>query len=146
MARVYANMTGDLLHYGHIAFFKRARNYGTHLIIGVHSDEDVKKYKRNPIMNLRERIAVIEACSLINEVIPKAPLITTKKFIKYHKIDTVVATEAYSAETLEFYYGDPKQMGILKLVKYQSGISTTEIIKRCGQFLSSEKGSLEKNL
>ena len=41
MTKIYVNVTCDLLHYGHISFFKKARDYGDYLIVGVCSDEEV---------------------------------------------------------------------------------------------------------
>lgn len=142
--RVYVCITGDLFHHGHISFFKKARKYGEHLIVGVCSDEAVKFYKRPTIMNLAERVAVIECCNLVNEVIPNVPAETTEHFINDHKIDLVVATNSYSKETLNLYYSDPQRKGILKLVDYKKGISTSIIIKRCAKLFTESKGLLKK--
>ena len=73
MARIYVAVTGDLFHYGHLSFFKKARKFGDYLLVGVHSDEDVAIFKWPPVLNLNERVAVIESCKLVNEVIPSAP-------------------------------------------------------------------------
>ena len=144
MTNIYVCITGDLFHHGHIAFFKRAREYGSHLLVGVCSDEDVEGYKRRPIMSFYERVEVIENCNLVDEVVYKAPPETTANFIKKHGIDIVVATNAYSKETLEMYYSDPQKLGILRLVEYKKGISTSNIIERCANVFNSSKGSLKQ--
>ena len=144
MIKIYVCITGDLFHHGHIAFFKRAREYGNYLIVGVCSDEDVESYKRRPIMSFYERVEVIEYCNLVDEVVYKAPPETTADFINQHQIDVVVATKAYSKETLSMYYNDPQKLGILRLVDYKKGISSTDIIKRCANIFNASKGSLKQ--
>lgn len=142
--RIYVVITGDLFHYGHVAFLKRAKTFGTELIVGVCSDAEVSKYKRKPIMSLSERISVIAACKYVNQVIPAAPPITSASFIEKHDIDLVVATKAYSSAILEQYYGDPLKLEILKLVDYTDNISTTKIIKRCYDLYTKTDGKLGK--
>ena len=144
MTKIYVCITGDLFHYGHIAFFKRARKYGSNLLVGICSDEDVESYKRRPIMNFYERVQVIEHCNLVNEVVYKAPPETTTNFINQHQIDIVVATKAYSKETLEMYYSDPQKLGILRLVDYKKGISSSSIIERCANLFNASKSSLKQ--
>ena len=145
MTKIYVAVTGDLFHYGHISFFKKAREFGNYLVVGVHSDEDVAVFKWPPILNLNERVAVIECCDLVNEVIPSAPPETTEKFINDHRIDLVVATKSYSKEALKMFYKAPQQMGILKLVDYKDGISSSSIVNRCAQ-VYKERKHLKKKL
>lgn len=144
MIKIYVCITGDLFHHGHIAFFKRARDYGNYLVVGVCSDEDAESYKRRPVMNFCERVELIECCNLVDEVVYKPPPETTADFIKQHQIDIVVATKAYSEETLSMYYSDPQKLGILRLVDYKDGISTTSIIQRCANIFNASKGSLKQ--
>jgi len=140
--RVYVVITGDLFHYGHVAFLKNAKSMGTHLIVGVCSDVDVSEYKRPPIMSLAERVSVIEACKYVDEVIPAAPAVTTAEFVQKNSIDFVVATKAYSNKILNEYYGEPLRLNILKLVEYTNSISTTAIINRCYDFYLRSNGEL----
>lgn len=128
--RVYADIVGDLLHAGHIEFFKKARAYGDYLIVGVLSDEDVASYKRKPILSLEERAAAVEACKYVDEVFIAPPLRTTEEWLKKHKIDAVVHGDDFEEELLVDQYGASIRMGIFKIVPYTKGISTTEIIER----------------
>ena len=93
-------------------------------------------------MSLTERVAVIEACKYVDEVIPAAPAVTSAAFIQKHDIDLVVATKAYSSSVLQEYYGDPLRLNLLELVDYTDSVSTTEIIKRCHAIYSRTKGNL----
>ena len=139
MKRVYVCVTGDLFHYGHVEFFKKAKQYGGYLIVGICTDDDVARYKRRPILSLEERSIVIESCHLVDQVVKAAPPETTEKIILEHQIDIVVASRSYSAEALEAFYGFPQKANILQLVDYEVGISSTDIIKRCyDRFLETE--------
>ena len=111
--RVYVCVTGDLFHYGHISFFKKAREFGTKLIVGICSDDYVSAYKRRPILNLKERSEVIRNCVLVDEVVIGAPPATDKNFMELHRIDTVVASTEYSKEILKKYYNYPQEVGSL---------------------------------
>jgi len=139
---VYVCITGDLFHYGHINFFNAALQFGKHLYVGVCSDEDVANYKRLPILNLQQRVAIISTCSLVKRVIPGAPPCTTKEIIEAHSIDTVVASKSYSSATLNKYYDYPQKQGILRIVPYTESISTTKIIKKCYDYYSDQDGVL----
>lgn len=128
--RVYADIVGDLLHAGHIEFFKNARAFGDYLIIGVLSDEDVASYKRVPVLTLEERVTMIRACKYVDEVIVAPPLRTTEEWLKEHEIDIVVHGDDFNPELLMDQYGVPITLGIFRTVAYTKGISTTDIIGR----------------
>ena len=130
MTRVYANMVGDLFHFGHVRFLERAAKLGDELVIGVHSDETVREYKRATVMTMAERVQVIAACQFVDEVIADAPLVVTREWIDEHKLDLVVHGDDLDDETLGLMYGIPRDLGILKLVPYANGVSTTEIMER----------------
>ncbi len=130
MTRVYADMVGDLFHCGHVRFLERARKLGDVLVIGIHSDETARSYKRAPVMTMRERIQVVAACQFVDEVIPDAPLVVTREWIEEYAIDLVVHGNDLDEKTLGMMYGIPRDLGILELVPYANGVSTTEIMER----------------
>jgi len=128
--RVYVDMVADIFHYGHINFLKQAKKQGDFLIVGIHSDETVKSYKRLPILNMQERIKSVSECKYVDQVVADAPLHITKEWIAKHDIDLVVHGDDSSAESLKLMYGIPISMGIFKAIPYTKGISTSDIIKR----------------
>jgi cytidyltransferase-like protein len=131
MTRVYVDMVGDLFHAGHVAFLKKAGELGDVLVVGVHADDVVATYKRQPILSMQERIAVIESCRYVHEVIPDAPLVIDRDYLEEHKIDLVVhGDDLHSSDVLGPFYAEPDRLGILRLVPYTEGISTSEIIAR----------------
>ena len=130
MTRVYVDMVADLFHYGHANFLRQAKQFGDHLIVGIHSDEVVKEYKRTPILTMRERVDTVSSCRYVDEVISDAPLVVDLKWLNTHRIDLVVHGDDFSEHMKQLCYKIPIDLGILRLVSYTSRISTTEIIQR----------------
>jgi|TARA_B100000686_G_scaffold47328_1_gene50575 cytidyltransferase-like protein len=130
MTRVYVDMVADLFHYGHANFLRQAKQFGDHLIVGIHSDEVVKEYKRTPILTMRERVDTVSSCRYVDEVISDAPLVVDLKWLNTHRIDLVVHGDDFSEHMKQLCYKVPIDLGILRLVSYTSRISTTEIIQR----------------
>ena len=128
--RVYVDIVGDLFHAGHIEFLKKAKAFGDYLIVGVLADETVEEYKRTPVLTLTERVKVIEACALVDEVIIAPPLRLTEEMIRELKIDYVIHGDDFKQDLLEDQYGAALRAGIFRTVPYTRGISTTEIIGR----------------
>jgi glycerol-3-phosphate cytidylyltransferase len=124
----YVDMVADLFHYGHVELLKNAKSKCDYLIVGIHNDETVESYKRRPICNMTERIAVIESCKHVDKVIPNAPLHVTREYIDSHNIDVVIHGDDLSNESIELMYSEIKDK--LKLIPYTQGISTTNILHR----------------
>ena len=123
-------MVADLFHFGHVNFLRQARTHGDYLLVGVHADDTVTVYKRRPIMTMAERVASVEGCRYVDEVVPDAPLTIDRAWIEKHDIDLVMHGDDFSSELEKLCYKTPIEMGIYRTVGYTPGISTTEIIAR----------------
>ena len=131
MKTIYCDMCADLFHWGHVNILRDAKNLGDKLIVGIHSDETIISYKRKPIMNMYERIKVVESCKYVDRVIPNAPLIITKDFLHKYGINLVIhAHDEKDNPKYNFMYKIPYELGIFKRINYTKGISTTDIIDR----------------
>lgn len=66
MQVVYVAGAFDLFHVGHLDFLEKAREQGDFLIVGLHTDPEVNRYKGSnfPIMNLHERVLSVLACKV----------------------------------------------------------------------------------
>ena len=131
MIRVYADMTADLFHYGHVEFLKQALALGDYLLVGVHSDDVLEANKRKPILKLEERLKSVAGCRWVDEVVPDAPWRIDYPWIKRHGIGLVVHGDDFSKEQLEYFYEVPLGLGIFRTIPYSLGISTSDIIRRC---------------
>jgi glycerol-3-phosphate cytidylyltransferase-like family protein len=108
------------------------------LVVGVVGDAEVASYKRLPILTLAERVAVIEACRLVDEVVADCPVPVTEDFLRGHGIDVVVHGGDLGSDELEHWYGVPMRLGRFETVPYSHGpgpeaLSTSALIERVRQ-------------
>lgn len=54
----------------------------------------------------------------------------TREWIDEHRLDLIVHGDDLDDELLGTMYGIPRDLGILRLVPYANGVSTTEIMDR----------------
>ena len=54
MKKVYVAMSADIIHQGHLNVLNEARKFGD-IIVGLHTDDVIRGYWRNPIMKYEER-------------------------------------------------------------------------------------------
>ena len=135
MVTYYLDMCADLFHWGHVDLLEKTKNMCDVLLVGIHSDDTIKSYKRIPIMNMDERIKVVSACKYVDKVIPDAPIVITEEYIKKYNIDMVIhAHKEEENEKYNFMYKIPHEMGIFKRLDYSEGISTTDIIERVKKY------------
>jgi glycerol-3-phosphate cytidylyltransferase-like family protein len=81
-------------------------------------------------MNLTERVAVIEECRYVDEVIPDAPDRLTSDFLREHGIALVVHGDDLDAFAAAGVYGPAVETGRFHLVPRSGAISTTDLIAR----------------
>ena len=67
---VFTNGCFDILHRGHIELFKYAKSLGCTLVVGIDTDEKVKKDKgpSRPFNSVLDRIFVLESIKYIDKV------------------------------------------------------------------------------
>ena len=121
---VYVDGAFDLLHQHHIAFLRKARALGDFLVVGVHKDEVVNKYKGYafPVMNLMERVLGVLSCRYVDEVIIGAPWEVTHDLLNTMNISVVVHGSFYDTTAggqadYEAAYRVPRDRGIYLEIK-----------------------------
>lgn len=90
MIRIYVKGVFDLLHYGHIRFFEKAKALGDHLTVGVSPDSRAALMKRPPLFSCIERAEVVGAIKYVNQVIIDGPRIISLDFMKKNNFDLYV--------------------------------------------------------
>ena len=66
------------MHSGHYNAIRQAKALGDILVVGVHSDAEIARNKREPVMKNEQRMAAVKACKWADEVVfdvPYAPSI-----------------------------------------------------------------------
>lgn len=66
---IYVTMAGDLFHRGHLELIKKAKRLGDLLIIGLHPDDVMRRYKRDPIMPFEDRKKILESIRGVDKVV-----------------------------------------------------------------------------
>ena len=128
---VYVDMVADMFHINHVKFLKKCNEMCDFLYVGIHSDKSVEKYKRKPIMNMKERVGVVESCKYVNKIIENAPITPSFAFLKKHNIVMVIHAHSKEEEgKYNFMYSECVKENKFMRIDYQEGISTTEIINR----------------
>lgn len=67
---VFTNGCFDLLHAGHVSLLTRARKLGDRLIVGLNSDNSIRRLKgqNRPIYPLPQRLEMLNALKVVDEV------------------------------------------------------------------------------
>ena len=68
---IWTNGCFDILHRGHIELFKYAKSLGDRLVVGVDTDERVRKSKgpSRPFNTVVDRVAMLQSIRYIDEVV-----------------------------------------------------------------------------
>lgn len=81
----YTTGTFDMFHVGHLNTLKKSKELCDYLIVGVSSDELVKKYKNKlPIIPLKDRMAIVEAIKYVDKVVIQDNLDKYDAYLKYN--------------------------------------------------------------
>ena len=133
---VYVAMAADIIHLGHINIIETATELGP-VVIGLLTDEAIRSYKRQPIINWEQRRKVITSVKGVSIVIPQmthdyvANLETLRPSYVVHGSDWKKGTQSQVRQRV---IDTLKQWGgqLIEPV-YTEGISTTQIIQHCKQ-------------
>lgn len=83
--------TFDLLHYGHINLFQRAKQLGDYLIVALSTDEfNTKEKNKKCYFSYEERKKLVEAIRYVDLVIPEETWGQKKSDIREFKVDVFV--------------------------------------------------------
>lgn len=128
---VYMDGVFDLFHIGHLVAINQCAKLGNRVIIGVTGDKDATGYKRLPIVPEFERVAIIKALGVVNDVVCPCPLVVTEEFMENYRIDLVVHGFAndHDAKRQEEFFEIPMKLGKFQRIPYYRGLSTTDRIQ-----------------
>ncbi|MBL8025838.1 MAG: adenylyltransferase/cytidyltransferase family protein [Fibrobacteres bacterium] len=127
---VTTNGCFDLLHPGHIAYLEEAKEQGDLLFVAVNSDSSVKENKGDlrPVNSERDRCRMVASLACVDKVFifnEKDP----RTYIKIIKPAIHVKGGDYSGRLIE-QDAVEESGGIVRLLKFLPGYSTTELINR----------------
>lgn len=122
----------DLFHRGHLELLKTASDIGE-LFVLVNGDSFTEQYKRRPIINENDRLAIVSSIGFVSYAeITNIP--DSKPFINKHGITSIIHGDDWDHESylrqicLDDEYISMKGIKMI-YTKYYSGVSTSGIIK-----------------
>ncbi len=126
---VFTNGCFDIVHIGHIRLLEQARRQGDRLIVGVNSDESVRKLKGplRPIVGERERARVLAALSAVDAVVIFSES-TPLRLIEAVRPDILVKGGDYTEEMVVGAAEVRAWGGRVELIPLVEGVSTTRLI------------------
>jgi len=127
---VFTNGCFDILHAGHVKYLEEAKSYGDILVVGLNSDNSVKrlKGKNRPINSSQDRATVLaglESVDFVVEFNDDTPYELIKKIVP----DILVKGGDYKGK--EVVGSDVAKE--TRLVEFVDGKSTTKIIQKAQQ-------------
>lgn len=136
MIKVIVSGCYDIIHAGHIEFFKQARSLGDHLTVCFASDETYRNWKhREPALPQDSRAAILRELRCVDEVVMgadcEAGIFDFAAHIEGKDILAVTSDDKYfriKRDWLIVRY--PIQLVVLPKTSRFSRISTTEIRER----------------
>lgn len=131
---VFTNGCFDILHPGHIDLLNRARSLGSKLIVGINSDESVRKVKGNgrPFQSEQDRKAVLMGLKAVDEVVIFDEL-TPDRLIKEIKPDVLVKGGDWKPEEIIGSDFVLKRGGQVYSLPLLDGFSSTKIFEKTFQ-------------
>lgn len=128
---VFTNGCFDILHRGHVNFLKKARALGDVLIVGLNSDDSIRriKGKTRPINSLADRIEVLSGLQSVDGLVPfddDSPV----ELIKTVRPDIFVKGGGYIPEDIPEADLVRQLGGEVKVIPAEEGFSTSLLIEK----------------
>ncbi|MEB3179136.1 MAG: D-glycero-beta-D-manno-heptose 1-phosphate adenylyltransferase [Nostocaceae cyanobacterium] len=131
---VFTNGCFDILHAGHVSYLNRAKALGDILIIGVNSDNSVRRLKglTRPINSLEDRIQVLGGLGCVDHLIAFEQD-SPSNLLGLICPDIYVKGGDYTRETLPETPVVEEYGGVIEFLPFLENRSTTRIIHQISQ-------------
>jgi D-beta-D-heptose 7-phosphate kinase/D-beta-D-heptose 1-phosphate adenosyltransferase len=127
----FTNGCFDLLHTGHISYLKSAKQKCDILILGLNSDESIRKLKgkNRPIVELKDRVEILSSFPFIDKIVVFDE-VTPIKLIKRIKPNIIFKGKDYKKQDVVGFRESKKWQGRVILIDFIKNKSTTNLIER----------------
>ncbi len=118
--------TFDVLHVGHLRILERALALGDRLVVGVSTDElSAEKKQRTPIYPLHERMRLIKALRMVDDVFVEESLERKRDYILEHSAAVFVIGDDWAGK-----FDALRNLCEVVYLPRTPGISTTATIEK----------------
>ncbi|ACJ31667.1 ADP-heptose synthase [Shewanella piezotolerans WP3] len=127
---VMTNGCFDILHAGHVSYLQEAQAQGDRLIVAVNDDDSVRRLKGDgrPVNPVGRRMAVLAGLASVDWVLPFSED-TPQRVIARLLPDLLVKGGDYKIEDIAGGKEVIAAGGLVKILCFEDGISTTKIIE-----------------
>lgn len=134
---VFTNGCFDLLHKGHLHLLREAKNQGDYLIVGLNTDDSIRRIKggSRPVKNEENRSAVLDALEMVDAVVLFEED-TPKRLIELLSPDVLVKGSDYEPDEVvgaEHVQAEGGRVYLVDLLPGQSTTSIVETIRQSGE-------------
>lgn len=131
---VFTNGVFDVIHRGHVEYLYAARALGDRLVVGVNSDDSVRRLKgpERPIVTLEDRLFVLAGLGCVDVVTPFSED-TPLDLIAALLPDTLVKGGDYRPDQIVGSSAVRAAGGEVRVLPFLEGRSTTRLIQRMGR-------------
>ena len=128
---VFTNGCFDILHRGHIEYLAKAASLGDYLVVGLNSDDSVRRLKgeSRPIMDEESRALALASLRFVEKVII-FPEDTPYELISFLKPHVLVKGRDYKPHEIVGYDIVKHNGGKVVTIDFVEGYSTTSLIEK----------------
>lgn len=133
---VFTNGCFDILHVGHVSYLEQAARLGKHLIVGLNTDDSVKRLKgaTRPLNHELDRARVLSALACVDAVVLFGED-TPTELVKKIRPDILVKGGDYKPEEV----AGREYAGEVQIIKFEDGYSTTGLLEKMAQLVKEGK-------
>lgn len=126
---VFTNGCFDILHRGHIEYLAKASSYGNILVIGMNTDDSVRKIKgpSRPFQDEKSRSLILASLHFVNAVVLFSEE-TPYNLINKIKPDVLIKGADYKPENIVGYDLVKERGGEIITIEFIEGHSSTKLI------------------
>ncbi len=121
----------DMFHIGHLNILKRAKEQCDYLIVGISTDELVRKDKnKTPVIPYEERAAIVEAIKYVDEVVPQPDKNKMAAWEKYHFNKMFVGSDWKGTSQWKKFEAEFALINVeIVYLPHTDGISSTQLTR-----------------
>lgn len=118
--------TFDVFHVGHLRVLQRAASLGDRLVVGVSADAlNERKKGRLPVFSEAERLEIVSALKVVDEVFVEESLELKRHYILEHEADILVMGDDWAGK-----FDDLSDVCEIHYLPRTPAISTTALIEK----------------
>lgn len=123
----YTTGVFDMFHIGHLNLLRRAKEQCEYLIVGVSTDQLVMEYKKKkPIICFEERIEIVSAIKVVDQVVPQLSMNKLDAWKKYHFDALFHGSDWKNSDMYNKIIEEFEQIGVdVVFLPHTEGVSST---------------------